>query len=155
MTLLLHQYLRTYPKYCNGHKNRKCYLILMLQNKPKNLFYRAKINPSYHSEMYLHNISVKRKNTPKHLGLFLTIYKWFIIRGTSKKQLYLELDLESLRDRRRQTKNVIHKTTHLLYELILSILNSHGNPRCYRALYCRIGFLAIMFYLPVLTNGIS
>ena len=43
VTQLLQHYLlmRTYPKYRNGSTNRKCYLILMLQDKPKKLFSQA------------------------------------------------------------------------------------------------------------------
>ena len=41
---VLHRYLlmRTYPKHRNGGANGRCYLILMLQNKPKRLFSHAK-----------------------------------------------------------------------------------------------------------------
>ena len=44
VTEVLRHYLliRTYPKYRNGGKNRRCYLILMLQNKPETLPSHAK-----------------------------------------------------------------------------------------------------------------
>ena len=65
------------------------------------------------------------------------------IRGTSRKKLYQELGLESLKDRRwLRWLCYLHKvlSTKLLaypYELIPPIINSHHNPGCYRALYCR------------------
>ena len=65
------------------------------------------------------------------------------IRGTSRQKLYQELGLESLKDRRWLRRLCyLHKvlSTKLpayLYELIPPIINSHRNPGCYRALYCR------------------
>ena len=65
------------------------------------------------------------------------------IRGTSSEKLYQELGLESLKDRRWMRRLCyLHKvlSTKLptyLYELIPPIINSHHNPGCYRALYCR------------------
>ena len=72
VTQVLHQYLlmRTYPKYFNGGTNGRCYLVLMLQNKPKR-FAQAKKNPSIHSDIYFNNMPLKRKNTRNHLGLYL------------------------------------------------------------------------------------
>ena len=73
VTQVLHHYLlmRTYPKYHNGGTNGKCCLILMLQNKPKRLFSHAKKNPSNHNDIYFNNMPLNRKNTQKHLGLYL------------------------------------------------------------------------------------
>ena len=57
--------------------------------------------------------------------------------------MYQELGLESLKDRRWLRRLCyLHKvlSTNLpayLYELIPPIINSHRNPGCYRALYCR------------------
>ena len=57
--------------------------------------------------------------------------------------MYHELGLESLKDRRwLRLLCYLHKvlSTKLptyLYELIPPIINSHRNPGCYRALYCR------------------
>ena len=67
------------------------------------------------------------------------------IRGTSrvKSREYLDLRLESLKDRRwlRQLcylhKALSEKLPTFLYELIPPILNSHYHPGCYRVLYCR------------------
>ena len=65
------------------------------------------------------------------------------IRGTSREKLYQELGLESLKDRRWLRRLCyLHKvlSTKLpayLYELIPPIINSHRNPGCYRAFYCR------------------
>ena len=59
-----------FPKYRNGDTNGRCYLILMLQNKPKKLFSHAK-NPNNHSDIYFNNMPLKSKNTQKHLGLYL------------------------------------------------------------------------------------
>ena len=43
----------------------------MLQNKRKRFFSHAKKNPSNHSEIYFNNMPLNRKNTQKHLGLYL------------------------------------------------------------------------------------
>ena len=61
--------MRAYPKYCDCRKNGKCYLILILQNKPKK-FSHAK-NPSNYSDIYFNIIPLKSKNTQKHLSLSL------------------------------------------------------------------------------------
>ena len=64
------------------------------------------------------------------------------IRGTSRKKLYQELELESLKDRRwLRWLCYLHKVLSIKllaypYELIPPIINSHHNPGCYRALYC-------------------
>ena len=63
------------------------------------------------------------------------------IRGTSRKKLYQELGLESLKDRRwLRWLCYLHKVLSIklpayLYELIPPIIN-YCNPGCYRALYC-------------------
>ena len=60
--------------------------------------------------------------------------------------MYQELDLESLKDRRwlfflkllcYLHKVLLTKLPVYLYELISPIINSHRNPGCDRALYCR------------------
>ena len=43
----------------------------MLQNKPKRLFSHAKKIPSNHNDIYFNNMMSNRKNTQKHLGLYL------------------------------------------------------------------------------------
>ena len=188
------------------------------KTSPTDCFLTQK-NPFNHSGIYFNNIPLERKNTQKHLGLYLdaklnfsehinekikkavksisvikkiniilprssliTIYKLFIrphldygdaiydqpsnnglsekiesiqynsalavtgaIRGTSrvKSREYLDLRLESLKDRRwlRQLcylhKALSEKLPTFLYELIPPILNSHHHPGCYRVLYCR------------------
>ena len=71
VTQTLHQYLlmRIYPKYRNGGTNGRGYLIVMLQNKPKN----CKKIPSNHSDIYFNNMQLKRNNTQKHVGLYLDV----------------------------------------------------------------------------------
>ena len=67
----LHHLMRAYPKYHNGGTNGECFLILMLQNKPKRLFSHAKKkNPSNHHGIYFNNMPLNRKNTQNHLGLY-------------------------------------------------------------------------------------
>ena len=46
VTLLLYKYLlmKTYPKYCNDHADRKFYLILMLQTSSRDRFVTQKIH---------------------------------------------------------------------------------------------------------------
>ena len=74
------------------------------------------------------------------------------IRGTSREKLYQELGLESLKDRRWLRRLCyLHKvlSTNLpayLYELIPPIINSHRNPGCYRALYCRTDLFRNSFW---------
>ena len=42
----------------------------MLQNKPRRLFSYIK-KPSNHNDIYFNNMLLNRKNTQKHLGLYL------------------------------------------------------------------------------------
>ena len=79
------------------------------------------------------------------------------IRGTSREKLYQQLGLEFLKNRKWLRRHCyLHKilSTKLptyLYELIRPILNSHRNPGCYRALYCRIDLFRNSF-LPFHVN---
>ena len=57
-------------RYHSWDTNVKFCLILMLQNNPNRLFSHAK-NPSNHNDIYFNNIPLNRKNTQKHLGLYL------------------------------------------------------------------------------------
>ena len=65
------------------------------------------------------------------------------IRGTSREKLYQLLGPESLKDRRwlgqlfYLHKVLSTKLPTYFYELIPPIINSHRNPGCYRAWYCR------------------
>ena len=70
-TQVLYHYLvmRTYPKYCNGGTSGKCCLILMFQARPRDCFLTQK-NP-IHNYIYFSNMPLNRKNTQKHLGLYL------------------------------------------------------------------------------------
>ena len=52
-----------------GFTNGRGYLIVMLQNKPKN----CKKIPSNHSDIYFNNMQLKRNNTQKHVGLYLDV----------------------------------------------------------------------------------
>ena len=71
VTQVLHRYLlmRTYLKYHNGSTNGKCCLILMLQ--AQEVVFSRKTNPSNHKNIYFNNMLLNRKDTQKHVGLYL------------------------------------------------------------------------------------
>ena len=79
------------------------------------------------------------------------------VRRTLRDKFYQELGLESLKDRRLLRRLCyLHKvlSTKLpayLYELIPPVINSHRNPGCYIALYCRTDLLRNSF-LPFSIN---
>ena len=99
-----------------------------------------------------HRLSEKNESIQYNAAILIS----GAIRGTSKEKLYLEKGLESLKGRRWSGRLCyLHKVlstklptylftklpTYLplipLIKLIPPILNSHFNPGCYRALYCR------------------
>ena len=65
------------------------------------------------------------------------------ITGTSKEKLYQELEVESLRNRRRLRrmsylyKIISIKSPSYLYDLIPPLLRSHCYPGCFKILRCR------------------
>ena len=73
------------------------------------------------------------------------------VRGTSKKKLYQELGLESLKDRRwlrRMSylyKIISTKLPPYLYELIPPLQRSHRYPSCFQTFRCRTTFFQNSF----------
>ena len=188
--------------------------MLLNSDVSKQAKFPTQKNTSSLSDIYFNSMPLKRKNTQKHLGLYLDAklnfsehinekikktveginvikklfvtlpalpYQQFInrlldqpnnkclsdkiesvkynaslittsaIRRTSRKKLYRELDLESLKDRRWLRplcylhKVFSRKLLTYLYELMPTIINSHRNPGCYRDLYCRKGLFQNSF----------
>ena len=75
-------------------------------------------------------------------------------RGTSKDKLYQDLNLWKTEGDREVLSSFIilqevlsTKLPTYLYDLIQPILNSHRNPGCYRALYCRTNLFRNSFLL--------
>ena len=67
VTQLLCHYLliRTNPKYCNGHANGL--VNTDASKQAQDIVFSHTKNPSNYSDICFNNISLKRKNTQKHL----------------------------------------------------------------------------------------
>ena len=79
---------------------------------------------------------LNRKNTQKYLGLYLDAKLNFSEHINEKIKKAVK-GIRWLRLRCYLHKVLSTKLPAYLYELIPPIINSHRNPGCYRALYCR------------------
>ena len=82
--------MSAYLKYRNDHANGKCYLIVIAPSKQaKEIVFARQKNHFNHIDICFSKMLLKRKNTQKHLGLFLDAKLNFLKHINSLSRNYL------------------------------------------------------------------